>query len=339
MFENIEKEKYCLIEGFNWASLPLLLEQLQEEKIVVITKRLEKEGDMKSLVLDLFADRTLNERLQVSEILPWDINLGEKSNVSPYVSKSRVQNLGNLFTKSSEKLQKIIFLHPLSLIQKTLPFLFLKEAIIKIDLGQELSSDNLARHLINYGYRRTGQVLEVGEFCARGDVMDVYSSAYQYPVRIELFGSKIEQINFFDPIEQTRIKRINNFYIYPANEIIFNEETRVNFLKNLQKNKASFSEEEIGQMREYVETGMFYPGIENHIALFYDNLSDVLEYIGNDEMESRIIIDQVSELELGNILEKLESLEMKDAKIIRLSCMTAKEVKEIFLRNKVILLS
>ncbi|MEZ4929667.1 MAG: hypothetical protein R2777_06625 [Chitinophagales bacterium] len=48
--------------------------------------------------------------------------------------------------------------------------------------------------LIEYGFERTDFVFEPGQFSVRGDIVDVFSFANEFPYRIELFDDEVESI-------------------------------------------------------------------------------------------------------------------------------------------------
>ena len=55
---------------------------------------------------------------------------------------------------------------------------------------------------------RVEQADERGQLAVRGDIVDVYGTTAQYPVRIELFDDEIENISVFDPLTGEVINRL-----------------------------------------------------------------------------------------------------------------------------------
>lgn len=68
--------------------------------------------------------------------------------------------------------------------------------------GDSIDRDALLEHLVEAGYERVEQVLEVGQWSVRGGIVDIYSPAHPAPFRIELFGDQIESVREFDPVTQ-----------------------------------------------------------------------------------------------------------------------------------------
>lgn len=71
--------------------------------------------------------------------------------------------------------------------------------------------------LIHYGYEHVEIVEMQGEFSHRGDIIDIFIPSFEFPVRISLFDTEIEEINFFNHETQlSKNETIKNLKIYPA---------------------------------------------------------------------------------------------------------------------------
>ena len=71
--------------------------------------------------------------------------------------------------------------------------------------------------LAKLGYKGVGMTIpnDAGEFSFRGGVLDLWLERYKKPVRIDLFGNKIESIFLFEPTNGTKIKKLDEVYIVP----------------------------------------------------------------------------------------------------------------------------
>ena len=92
----------------------------------------------------------------------------------------------------------IIFVTAESLLQR-LPA---AEAIFNSNLGVKVEDvveqETLIAKLVKMGYERTEQVEALGQFCLRGDIMDIYPINEVDPVRIEWFDNNIDSVRSFD---------------------------------------------------------------------------------------------------------------------------------------------
>ncbi|MCB0879321.1 MAG: transcription-repair coupling factor [Thermoleophilia bacterium] len=83
-----------------------------------------------------------------------------------------------------------------------------------------LERDDLVRSLIDAGYERVEQADERGQVAVRGDIVDVYGTTAQYPVRIEFFDDEVEAIRQFSPYTQRSLGPLDRIELMPASEAI-----------------------------------------------------------------------------------------------------------------------
>lgn len=77
---------------------------------------------------------------------------------------------------------------------------------IKIYLHEEIDVEKLAARLVDYGYRASKRVAEEGDFSRLGDTITVYPVTFEYPLRIELLGNKVEKIRSVDPVTYDNVE-------------------------------------------------------------------------------------------------------------------------------------
>lgn len=70
---------------------------------------------------------------------------------------------------------------------------------LRLRPGGEISREELTSRLSDLGYHPVTTVVSVGEFAMRGGIVDVFPAGYESPLRIDLFGSEVEQLLSFDP--------------------------------------------------------------------------------------------------------------------------------------------
>lgn len=74
--------------------------------------------------------------------------------------------------------------------------IFNSNLVVKIE--DILEQESLIAKLVTMGYERTEQVEALGQFCLRGDIMDIYPINEVDPVRIEWFDNNIDSVRSFD---------------------------------------------------------------------------------------------------------------------------------------------
>ncbi len=84
----------------------------------------------------------------------------------------------------------------------------LAAATLNLAVGQKLASDHLLKQLVDAGYERMPLVERPGEVSLRGDILDVFPFASEWPLRVELFDDAIESLRTFDPTEQKSVEKL-----------------------------------------------------------------------------------------------------------------------------------
>ncbi|MGE4589757.1 MAG: transcription-repair coupling factor [Acidaminococcaceae bacterium] len=74
--------------------------------------------------------------------------------------------------------------------------IFNNNLVVKVD--DALEQEDLIAKLVKMGYERTEQVEALGQFCLRGDIMDIYPINELDPIRIEWFDNNIDALRSFD---------------------------------------------------------------------------------------------------------------------------------------------
>ena len=94
------------------------------------------------------------------------------------------------------------------------PALF-RSRTFRLAPGESLSRDVLAERLGAAGYERVESVVEVGQWSARGGIVDVFSPARERPVRVEFFGDEVESLRLFDPTTQRSVEEADGLDVLP----------------------------------------------------------------------------------------------------------------------------
>ena len=89
--------------------------------------------------------------------------------------------------------------------------------VITIKVGDVISRNAFLHKLVDALYFRTENELGRGQFCAKGDVVDIRMAAEDIGVRVTFWGDEIESIRTFHPEDMTLYDKEEQFNIYPAN--------------------------------------------------------------------------------------------------------------------------
>ena len=92
--------------------------------------------------------------------------------------------------------------------------------------GDVVDPEELVRRLAQDGYRREELVEHRGEFARRGAIIDVFPSTGDSPVRIDLWGDEVDRLTRFGVNDQRSIENVEEVRIFPARELIPDDEVR-----------------------------------------------------------------------------------------------------------------
>jgi len=163
--------------------------------------------------------------------------------------------------------------------QKVPPRATFQDKAIMARPGDSLSMDQLISVLSANGYQRSDKVMEPGEFAVRGGIVDLFSGDIDTPVRLDFFGDELESIRTFDPMSQRSQEKLNEVGILPVSEIFLDDDSIERFRSGY---RALFGN--VGQddpLYTAISEGRKYGGMEHWLALFYENLETLFDYLPN----------------------------------------------------------
>ncbi len=130
--------------------------------------------------------------------------------------KQRLKVLSNL--SDSEK-TPLVITSAQAILRKTVPAATFTSARHVLRKGMKMDLERTLARWIDLGYELDNRVELPGTMARRGGIADIYPPHYDLPIRIELFGDKIESIRLFDPSNQRSIGVVPEATVVPAKEI------------------------------------------------------------------------------------------------------------------------
>ncbi len=89
--------------------------------------------------------------------------------------------------------------------------------------GMNIKRDNIINDFVKSGYKRTEGVIEPLNFRVRGNIIEIYPSGEDYPIRFIFDDNKLVLIEVFDNITSYTIKEINEFSLFPVSYFFYKE--------------------------------------------------------------------------------------------------------------------
>lgn len=122
------------------------------------------------------------------------------------------------FHSFDSKNKSVVISEPQALIYRMPDIIELQKKFKEIYTGKRHPVERVIRELSEYGYERADKVLEKGQYCVRGGIVDCFISLYDEPVRIEFFDETVESMRFFSVDTQLSTRKTDRIVLAPVNE-------------------------------------------------------------------------------------------------------------------------
>ncbi len=135
------------------------------------------------------------------------------------IRSDRLRAMYQLLMERSSR--SVFFVSFAGLMQTTASPVDFKSACIPLRKGLELDLDELLVRLSECGYRSVDQVEEPGQYAVRGGILDVFTPAYEQPIRCEFFGDLIQTLRSFASETQLSLGEVEEVCLIPIWEQSF----------------------------------------------------------------------------------------------------------------------
>lgn len=151
----------------------------------------------------------------------WEILVHEGKLTHVDVVSERLETLIALTRNQipEEKPAPLVVASVAAVLQRTFPVGELKDRTKTLTRGDRSDPIGLMKWLDMQGYEIEAQVTQKGEIALRGGILDVWSPASPWPVRLEFFGDEVESLRYFDPLTQISREDTNIATLPPAGEL------------------------------------------------------------------------------------------------------------------------
>ncbi len=201
----------------------------------------------------------------------------------------------NLFSLAENRMKRGIVLSVENLLLFWPSKDVVEEEFLFFASGDELAPSSIIQECINWGYERVELVTQVGEISLRGEVLDVYTACYDFPLRIEFFGDTVESIRLFDPITQRSKSILDDALILPVKPCIFKDFYIKEALNkwdylwktgSISKHTKQILEQFLSEQKLNIPPRMFYESCDPLSSFFPDNCVFIL--VGGDKLRDRL---------------------------------------------------
>ncbi len=145
---------------------------------------------------------------------------------------------------------------------------------VRLDVGDQAELEDVVTRLVEIGYARVDLVTNRGEIAVRGGILDVFSPTEEHPLRVEFFGSEVEEIRPFKAADQRSLGRsAETLWAPPCRELLLTPAVR-HRAKQLAAEYPGLGEI-LGKMADGITVeGMeaFAPLLADRMELLFDSL-------------------------------------------------------------------
>jgi len=204
---------------------------------------------------------------------------------------------------------------------------------ITIQKGQDIGRNEFLRRLVDSLYSRSELEFKQGQFRVNGDTVDIFLAYGDHAYRIIFWGDEVDEIESFDPYNNTTLEQHEKAVIYPANIFVTTKERMQHAIRQIQLDlndqiqyfKDEGKELEAKRIKQRVEYDLemikelgYCPGIENY-SRYFDGRAPgsrpfcLLDYFPNDFVtvvdESHVTVPQIHAMYGGDHSRKKNLVE------------------------------
>ena len=174
--------------------------------------------------------------------------------------------------------------------KKLAPHHIFGENTVRFTLGDEADLDQIKRNLTFMGYERAAFIESKGQYSIRGGIVDVFPADAEYPYRIEFFDTEVDSVRTFDPVTQRSVENLKSVEIYPAEQMVQEENLFRHAAEKLGKAYDAHAKKLEGarrdrliqrknQLLEFIENTANVQLLENYIHYFYEDTEYLWDYM------------------------------------------------------------
>jgi excinuclease ABC subunit B len=203
-----------------------------------------------------------------------NLYIAKEVSINPELERLRLDATRNLL----ESRQTIVVASVSSIYSIGSPTDFVEQKIA-LALGDSIPREALLNEFVKLGYSRTHDLLESGKFRVRGQMVEIFPTSEENPLRFVFSGQSISRIGFFDPLTATWLEDKKQVNIFPINYFFYRkariEEAIVKIRAELEERLQYFQDHDKVDLAERLRQRTLFdiemleqfghcPGIENY---------------------------------------------------------------------------
>ena len=203
-----------------------------------------------------------------------NLYIAKEVSINPELERLRLDATRNLL----ESRQTVVVASVSSIYSIGSPTDFIEQKITPA-LGDPISREALLNEFVKLGYSRTHDLLESGKFRVRGQIVEIFPTSEENPLRFVFTGPAISRIGFFDALTATWLEDKKQVNIFPINYFFYRkarvEEAVIKIRAELEERLQVFQSQDKPDLAERLRQRTLFdiemleqfghcPGIENY---------------------------------------------------------------------------
>lgn len=148
----------------------------------------------------------------------------------------------------------------------------LRKNSLRLEIGKELAPEVLVRLLDKLGYIRRPMAEALGEYSARGGIIDFFAPTNDDPIRVEFFGDQIESIRSFSVLSQKSTGNLASALVLPRRELLFNQESLDRLSHSLPESNAQALHVALGDFGDFDGLEFIWPLLGSPMSSIFEHL-------------------------------------------------------------------
>jgi transcription-repair coupling factor (superfamily II helicase) len=285
------------IHGLKGGARAYLLSFLVEKKdkpiLIIAPTTREAESLSQDLAFFVGDERELSPLEKRLHLFPsWEVLPLERLSPHPDNIAGRLEGLYYLV----EGQAPVLLSTPAALMQRVIPKQAFRDSFLYVVEGEDLSSEDLLKRLVEWGYQNVPLVEERGDCSVRGGIVDIFPPAYDEPIRLEFCGDRLESIREFDPSTQRSRSRYQEFLLLPMKEFSLKRGEIKEVVRAIESRagELEIGRKEKNTILESLRDGIPFAGMEFLLPYFYPSLPSLPSYL---PPETLVWLDQAAHVE------------------------------------------
>ncbi len=255
-------------EGYDAYLLAQLANSHDQDLLVILRDDLRMSAAEATL-------RFFDPKLEIISFPAWDCLPYDRVSPNPEIVAERMTSLGKMTDPSQGRR---IFLTTINAAtQRTPPVDMVRGSRLAVQTGDNLNGAELSSYLIANGFSRIGTVMEPGEFAVRGGLIDIFPPGAENPVRLDLFGDKVDDIRQFDALTQRSVGKLDRLEFTAAAEFLLDDVSVPHFRSGYREQFGTVTADD--PLYEAVSEKRRHAGMEHWLPLFHEKLETLFDYL------------------------------------------------------------